>query len=128
MTGAGLGVVLLIEVSVQSLHEGCPLMTDVTPPWLVVLVVSVHVVHQPSESPALFVANLTDTELLVILRNFPLGHLAHLPRLRRLVSLYPRPPSLPWLRLTAGNISERSLASLTLNDLTSGSSFRCPGS
>ena len=127
-TGTAAGPVLLLQVSVESLHEGSPHVTDVTTPGLVVLVVSVHVVHQPSESPALFVANLTDTELLVILRNFPLGHLAHLPRLRRLVSLYPRPPSLPWLRLTAGNISERSLASLALNDLTSGSSFRCPGS
>ena len=127
-TAAGPGIVVLVEVSVQSLGEGGSQATDVTMPGLVVLVISVHVVHQPSESPALFVANLTDTELLVILRNFPLGQLAHLPRLRRLVSLYPRPPSLPWLRLTAGNISERSLASLTLNDLTSGSSFRCPGS
>ena len=67
VTGARLGVVLLLEVSVQSLHEGCPLMTDVTPPWLVVLVVSVHVVHQPSEAPTLPAAQLTDAELLTFL-------------------------------------------------------------
>ena len=66
-TGTGLGVVLLLEVSVQSLHEGCPLMTDVTPPWLVVPVVSVHVVHQPSEAPTLLAAQLTEAELLTFL-------------------------------------------------------------
>ena len=78
MTGAGLGVVLLIEVSVQSLHEGCPLMTDVTPPWLVVLVVSVHVFHQPSEPPVLFIAELADAEGLDILRDFLLCNFAHM--------------------------------------------------
>ena len=67
VTGAGLSVVLLLEVSVQSLHEGCPLMTDVTPPWLVVPVVFVHVVHQPSEAPTLPAAQLTDAELLTFL-------------------------------------------------------------
>ena len=97
--------VLLLQVSVEGLHEGSPHITDVAFPGFVVLMVSVHVVHQSSEATALFVANLTDAELLVVLRYFPLGDLAHLSGLRRLVSLNPRPSSLPWLRLTAGTIS-----------------------
>ena len=108
-TGTAAGPVLLLQVSVESLHEGSPHVTDVTTPGLVVLVVSVHVVHQASEPTALFVANLTDAELLVILRYFPLGDLAHMSSLRRLVSLDPRPPSLPWLRLTDGTISVREV-------------------
>ena len=80
MTGAVLGVVLLSEVSVQSLHEGCPLITDVTLPWLVVPVVSVHVVHHPSEAPTLLAAQLTDAELLTALGYFPLCNFAHWPR------------------------------------------------
>ena len=67
-TGTPAGPVLLLQVSVESLDEGCPHMTDVTSPGFVVLVVPVHVVHQPSKAPALFVANLAETELLVILR------------------------------------------------------------
>ena len=59
---AGPGVVNLFEVSVQSLGEGRPKVTDVTLPRLVVLVIPVHVVHQPSESPALFAAQLTGNE------------------------------------------------------------------
>ena len=102
-TGTAAGPVLLLQVSVECLDEGCPHITEVTSPGFVVLVVPVHVVHQPSEAPALFVANLADTELLVILGYFPLGHLAHLSGLGCLVALYPRSPSLPWLRLTAGN-------------------------
>ena len=102
-TGTSAGAVLLLQVAVESLDEGSPDITEVTSPGFVVLVVPVHVVHQPSEAPALFVANLADTELLVILGYFPLGHLAHLPCLGRLVALDPRSPSLPWLRLTAGN-------------------------
>ena len=95
--------VLLLQVAVESLDEGSPDITEVTSPGFVVLVISVHVVHQPPEAPALFVANLADTELLVILGYFPLGRLAHLSGLGSLVALYPRSPSLPWLRLTAGN-------------------------
>ena len=100
-TGTSASPVLLLQVSVESLDEGCPHITDVTSPGFVVLVVPVHVVHQPSEPAALFVANLADAELLVILGYFPLGHLAHLPCLGRLVALYPRSASLPWLRLAA---------------------------
>ena len=55
---------LSLEVSVQRLDEGSLLMTEVTAPRLVVLVVPVHVVHQPSESPALLITKLTDTEFL----------------------------------------------------------------
>ena len=64
---AGLGVVNLFQVSVKSLGEGRPKVTDVTLPWLVVLVISVHVVHHPSESPALEATQLTDTKFLVTL-------------------------------------------------------------
>ena len=127
-TGTAAGPVLLLQVSVEGLHEGSPHITNVTFPGFVVLMVSVHVVHQASEPTALFVANLTDAELLVILRYFPLGHLAHLPSLRRLVSLNPRPSSLPWLRLTAGTMYNISKRTPTLNGLTSRSSFRCPAS
>ena len=67
------GVMFLFEVSVQSLDESCPLTTEVTSPWLVVLVISVHVVHQPSEAPALLATQLTDTELSTAVRYLLLG-------------------------------------------------------
>ena len=105
-TGTSTDPVLLLQVSVESLDEGCSLITEMTSPGFVVRVVSVHVVHQPAEPTTLFVTNLTDTELLVILGYFPLGDLTHLPGLGRLVPLYPRSPSLPWLWLTAANISK----------------------
>ena len=108
-TGTSAGGVLLLQVSVESLGEGCPHITDVTSPGFVVLVVPVHVIHQPTEAPTLFVADLADTELLVILGYFPLGDLAHLSGLRRLVPLYPRSASLPRLRLAAGDISKREV-------------------
>ena len=66
-TGTSAGAVLLLQVSVERLGEGCPHITDVTSPGFVVLVVPVHVVHQPSEAPALLLTQLTDTELLVTL-------------------------------------------------------------
>ena len=53
---------LLLEVSVERLDEGSLLITEVTAPWFVVLMFSVHVVHQPSESPALLATQLADTE------------------------------------------------------------------
>ena len=77
-TGASTHPVLLLQVPVESLHEGCPLITNVTSPGFVVLVVSVHVVHQPSEPPALFVAELADAEGLDTRGDFLLGLLAHL--------------------------------------------------
>ena len=45
--GAGTSIdpVLLLQVSVESLDEGCPLITEVTSPGFVVLVVFVHVVN-----------------------------------------------------------------------------------
>ena len=67
----------LLEVSVQSLDESCPHITEVTPPWLVVLVISVHVIHQPSEAPALLATQLTDAETLVMLQECLLGGVAH---------------------------------------------------
>ena len=81
LTGALVITVLLLEVSVQSLHEGCPNTTEMTDPGFEVLVVSVHVVHQPSEPPALFLTNLTDAELLVIIRYFLFGILAQISSL-----------------------------------------------
>ena len=77
VTPAGLGVVLLPEVPVQALGEGGSQATDVTMPGLVVLVISVHVVHQPSEAPTLETTQLTDAELLVTLRYFLLCGLTH---------------------------------------------------
>ena len=76
-TKSSVNIVFSLEVSVESLHKGCPLIAEVTSPGFVVLVVFVHVVNQPSEPPALFLANLTDAEYFVVLRNFLLGKLAH---------------------------------------------------
>ena len=67
MTVGPVRVVLLLDVSVQRLDEGSLLITEVTLPGLVVLVISVHVVHQPSESPALLATQLTDTEFFSML-------------------------------------------------------------
>ena len=49
-----------------------------TPPWSVVLVISVHVVHQPSEAPALLATQLAQTELLAAVGQFLLSNIAHL--------------------------------------------------
>ena len=57
-TGTSTDPVLLLQVSVESLDEGCPLITEMTSPGFVVRVVSVHVVHQPAEPSALFVTHL----------------------------------------------------------------------
>ena len=54
-TGPAIHPVLLLQVSVESLHEGRSLLTEVTSPGFVVLMVSVHVVHQPSETATLFI-------------------------------------------------------------------------
>ena len=67
VTGTPICTMLLFEVPVESLDEGCPYITEMTPPGLIVFMVSVHVVHQPSEPPALFLTQLTDAELLVAL-------------------------------------------------------------
>ena len=74
--GPGRGV-LLLEVSVQRLDEGSLLITEVTAPRLVVLVISVHVVHQPSESPALLATQLADTEFFSMLRKFTPCRITH---------------------------------------------------
>ena len=63
----------LLEVPVQSLDEGSLVVTVGALPGLVVAVVSVHVVHQPPEAPALPLAQFTHAELFVVLRNLPLG-------------------------------------------------------
>ena len=88
VTPAGLGVVLLPEVPVQALGEGGSQATDVTVPGLVVLVISVHVVHQPPEPATLEAAQLTDTKPPATLRYFLLCNLAHQPRLGRSISGY----------------------------------------
>ena len=64
--GAPTGPVLLLQVPVQSLHEGRPDVTHMAPPWLVVHVVPMHMVHQPSEPTALLLTNLTDAESFVV--------------------------------------------------------------
>ena len=64
-------------MTVQSLDEGSSSTTDMTAPRSVVLVVSVHVIHQPSEAPTLFLTQLTDAELLAILSDFSLCSFAH---------------------------------------------------
>ena len=56
--GAATSSVLLLQVSVESLHEGCPDVTDVTLPGFVVLVLAMHVIHQPPNPPTLLVAEL----------------------------------------------------------------------
>ena len=66
-TGTPIGAVLLPQMPVESLDEGGSHITHVALPRLVVLVVPVHVVHQPTEASALLFANLTNAELLVIL-------------------------------------------------------------
>ena len=63
----------VLHVSVQSLDKGCLHITDVTLPRLVVLVVSVRVVNQSPETPTLLLTDLTDAELLIVLRDFSLG-------------------------------------------------------
>ena len=47
---------LLLEVPVQSLDEGGAGIAEAALPRLVVAVIFVHVIHQPSEPAALFLA------------------------------------------------------------------------
>ena len=89
--------VLLLQVAVESLDECCPLITNVTSPGFVVLVVSVHVVHQPSEPTALFVAELTDAEGLDTRGDFLLGCVTHLSGFGFLAAPADGSPSLPQL-------------------------------
>ena len=60
-------------MSVERLDEGCLVITVGALPGFVVTVVLVHVVHWPSKAPTLLAAQFTHTELLVVLRNLPLG-------------------------------------------------------
>ena len=76
--GALVHLVDLLQMSVQSLHEGFAGVAEATLPRFVIAVVSVHVVHQASEPPALFLAELADTELLVVLSYLFLGAVAQL--------------------------------------------------
>ena len=63
----------LLEVPVQSLDEGSLVVTVGALPGLVVAVVFVHVIHQTPESSTLLAAQFAHTELLIVLRNLPLG-------------------------------------------------------
>ena len=74
-------VVDLLQMSVQSLHEGGAGVAEAALPRFVVAVVLVHVIHQPSEASALSAAKLTHAELLVVLGNLPLGEVAQFPLL-----------------------------------------------
>ena len=76
-TKSSVNIVFSLEVSVESLHEGCPLIAEVTSPGFVVRVVFVHVVHHPSEPLALFLTNIAEAEYFVVLRNFLLGNFGH---------------------------------------------------
>ena len=76
--GALVHLVDLLQMSVESLHEGRAGGAETALPGLVVAVVFVHVVHQPSEPPALFLAQLANTELLVVLSYLFLGAVAQL--------------------------------------------------
>ena len=97
MTVGPVRVVLLLEVSVQRLDEGSLLITEVTAPWLVVRVISVHVVHQPSESAALFATQLTEAELLTAVRYFLLGAVSHSSCFWRAFIFVSWPPSLSFM-------------------------------
>ena len=48
----------LVKVFVESFHEGCLHITNVTSPGFIISVIAVHVIHQPSESTALFPTQL----------------------------------------------------------------------
>ena len=63
----------LLEVPVQCLDEGCLVVAVGALPGLVVAVVLVHVIHQTPESSTLLAAQFAHTELLIVLRNLPLG-------------------------------------------------------
>ena len=76
-TGTTTQPVLILQVSVESLDKGCTLRTNMTFPRLVVLVVSVHVVHQASETPALLSAEFTDAEGLDTVSDFLFGFVTH---------------------------------------------------
>ena len=52
----------LLEVSVESLDEGCFVITEGALPRRVVAVVPVHVVHKTSEPPALLAARDGDDD------------------------------------------------------------------
>ena len=94
-------VVLLLEVFVQRLDEGSLLMTDVTAPWLVVLMITVHVVHQSSESPALLATKLADTEPFSMLRKSNLRRFTHFSLFDLLEGFCLRTSLPPPLRLRA---------------------------
>ena len=76
-TGTTTQPVLILQVSVESLDKGCTLRTNMTFPRLVVLVVSVHMVHQASETTAIFIAEFTDAEGLDTFGDFLLGGVTH---------------------------------------------------
>ena len=68
----------LLQVSVESLHKGRAGVAVVALPGFVVAVIFVHVIHQPPEPAALFLTELANTELLVVLGNLLLGAVAQL--------------------------------------------------
>ena len=76
-TVSSVSIVFSLQVSVESLHEGCPFITEVTSPGFVVRVVHVHVVNQPSEPPALFLTNLAKAKNSVVLSDFLLCNFVH---------------------------------------------------
>ena len=97
-TGTLVHLVDLLQMSVESLHEGCAGVAETAFPRLVVAVIFVHVVHQPSEPPALFLTQLANTELLVVLGNLFLGAVTQFSLLFQtfLWNDFLWPPSLPF--------------------------------
>ena len=97
-------VMLLLEVSVQRLDEGKLLITEVTAPWLVVRMFSVHVVHQPSESPALLATQLADTEPFPMLRKSNLSRVTYFSLFDLLCGFCPWPSPPPPLSVDDGHL------------------------
>ena len=77
-TGTLVHLVDLLQMSIESLHKGSTGVAEIALPRFVVTVVFVHVINQPSEATALFLAQLANTELLVVLSNLFLGAVTQL--------------------------------------------------
>ena len=65
-TGTLSDIMRLFEMSVECLDEGSPLVAVTALPGFVVLVVTMHVVHQSSEPTTLAAADLANAEPFVV--------------------------------------------------------------
>ena len=91
---------LLFEMPVESLYKSSLSITEATLPRLVITMVSVHMIHETTKPSALFTAQLTNTELLVILSNLLFSHVAQLTLILQFVKRndFARPSSFPFHR------------------------------